>query len=217
MAYEYFIHDSPYKIVAFSAEKEYIKQKSKFGLPIIPFEIIETIYSPKEYVMFIAIGYMKLNYVRAKFYSQAKEKGYELISYISPKAFIWHNVEIGENCFILEDNVLQAFVKIGNNVILWSGNHIGHGTVIHNHCYISSHVVISGFCDIGENCFVGVNATFGDTVKVGKNCLIAAGTTVVKSISEGKVYYNSIKMQSKDFKELSAPSREMFEPPEVNL
>ncbi len=38
IAYEYFTHDSPYNVVAFSAEKEYIDKNRLFGLPIIPFE-----------------------------------------------------------------------------------------------------------------------------------------------------------------------------------
>ena len=52
----------------------------------------------------------------------------------------------GDNCFILEDNTVQPFVTIGNNVTLWSGNHIGHDSVIEDDCFISSHVVVSGTC-----------------------------------------------------------------------
>ena len=107
--------------------------------------------------MFVAVSYTHLNRVRTKLYEQAKNKGYSLASYVSSKAFVWRNVEIGENCFIMENNVLQSNVKIGNNVTLWSGNHVGHRTVIRNNCFLSSHVTISGFCDIGENCFLGVN------------------------------------------------------------
>ena len=31
---------------------------------------------------------------------------------------MWHNVEVGENSFIFENNVVQHRVRIGNNVIL---------------------------------------------------------------------------------------------------
>ena len=57
---------------------------------------------------------------------------------------VWARHEIGENCFIFEDNTIQPFVKIGDDVVLWSGNHIGHHAEIGDHCFISSHVVISG-------------------------------------------------------------------------
>ena len=88
--------------------------------------------------MFIAMGYKRLNRLRTKFFDSAEEKGYDLISYVSSKAFIWRNVEIGKNCFIFEDNTIQPFVNIGNNVTLWSGNHIGHHSIIEKNCFISS-------------------------------------------------------------------------------
>ena len=49
---------------------------------------------------------------------------------------------------ILENNVIQTNVSIGNNVILWSGNHVGHRSTIEDHVHMSSHCVISGFCTI---------------------------------------------------------------------
>ena len=188
MAYEYFTHDSNYEVVAFSAEKVYIKKNSLFGLPIIPFEDVESLYNPKIYKMFIAVSFTQLNRVRTRLCKQAKSKGYSLASYISSKAFVWKNVEIGENCFILENNVLQYRVKIGNNVTLWSGNHIGHRAVIKDNCFISSQVAVSGFCEVGENCFIGVNACIADGLKIAKDCIIGAGSVVLKDTFEGLVY-----------------------------
>ena len=48
---------------------------------------------------------------------------------------------IGENTFIFEANVVQPGVTVGDNVVLWSGNHIGHDSVIEDHCFIASHAV----------------------------------------------------------------------------
>ena len=47
-----------------------------------------------------------------------------------------------------------------------SGNHIGHHSVIRDHAFISSHVVVSGRVEIGEQCFVGVNATLRDHIRL---------------------------------------------------
>ena len=116
-----------------------------------------------------------------------KAKGYKLASYISSKAYIGYEVEIGENCFIMENNVIQTFAKIGNNVVLWSGNHIGHSSIIHDNCFISSHVVISGFCEIGENTFVGVNTSVANNVKIGNYCLIGLGCIIVKDVAENSI------------------------------
>lgn len=175
IAYEYFTYDSPYEVVAFSVEKAFLKLNKLLGLPIVPFEELKTLYDPANYKIFVAISYTQLNRIRTRLYKEAKQKGFTAVSYVSSKAFVWHNVEIGENSFIFENNVLQYHVKVGNNVILWSGNHVGHQTIIRDNCYISSHVVISGFCDIGERCFLGVNSSFNDKTRVAHDCVIGSG------------------------------------------
>jgi len=191
LAFEYFTYDSPYEVIAFAVEREYAKKDALFGLPVVAFEEIERHYSPEEHAAFVAISYTQLNRVRARLYQETKRKGYGCVSYISSRAFVWRNVEIGENCFILENNVLQYAVRVGNNVVLWSGNHVGHQTVIHDNVFVSSHVVISGYCDIGENCFLGVNSCLANNVNIGKDCLIGMGALVNKDTEERKVYVGS--------------------------
>jgi sugar O-acyltransferase (sialic acid O-acetyltransferase NeuD family) len=188
IAYEYFKHDSPYEVAAFAVEQAFRKRDELFGRPVVPLEDLERTYDPAAYGVFVAVTYTQLNRVRARLYQAVKEKGYQPISYVSSRAFVWHNVSIGENCFIFENNVVQYRVAIGNNVVLWSGNHIGHRSVIRDHCFISSHVVVSGYCEIGESCFLGVNSSIGDHVKVASDCIIGAGAVVVKDTQPGKVY-----------------------------
>lgn len=188
IAYEYFTYDSEYEVVAFSVEKSYIETDSLFDLPVVPFEDIEKLYSPDNYYLYVAVTYTQLNRIRARLYNAAKQKGFRCASYISSKAFVWRNVEVGENSFIFENNVLQYHVKVGNNVVLWSGNHIGHRTVIEDHVYIASHAVISGYCRIGEFSFLGVNCSFNDNITVANNNIIGNGAVVAKNTEPGKVY-----------------------------
>lgn len=188
IAYEYFTHDSPYSVVAFSVEKDFIKKEKLFELPVVPFEELQKKYPPQEYKIFVAIAYSQFNRIRERLYKEAKNKGYKIVSYVSSKAFVWKNVKIGENCFVFEDNTVQPFVKIGNNVVLWSGNHIGHHSIIKDNCFISSHVVVSGLCEVGKYSFLGVNATIIDNIKIADNCFIGAGATILKDTEEGKVY-----------------------------
>ncbi|MED0652870.1 acetyltransferase [Anoxybacillus geothermalis] len=188
IAYEYFTYDSPYEVVAFSVEENFYTKDTLFGLPVLPFEELEKHYSPMEYKVFVAITFTKFNRVRTRLLQEAKAKGYTPVSYISSRAFVWRDVEIGENCFIFENNVLQYGVRLGNNIVLWSGNHIGHQSVIKDNCFLSSHVVVSGYCEIGENCFLGVNSTLVNNIKIAKDCFIAAGAVVTKNTEEGRIY-----------------------------
>lgn len=182
----YLTNDSDYEVVAFTVTADHIEAPEFEGLPLVPFESIESKYPPAEYGMFVAAGYRDLNRMRAGFYERAKAKGYELITYISSKCTYWGN-QIGDNCFIFEDNTVQPFGTIGNNVVLWSGNHIGHHVSIGDHTFIAAHVVISGHVTIGTHCFVGVNSTFRDAISIGNYCIIGAGAIVMKSTGDKKL------------------------------
>lgn len=185
IAYEYFTFDSEYEVVAFTVSKEFLTKNELFGLPIIPFEDIENQFPASKYELHIALVYNSLNRIRRKFYLEAKEKGYHLANYVSSKAFIWRNVELGDNVFIFEDNTIQPFVKIGSNNVFWSGNHIGHHSEIGSHNFFSSHVVISGFCMIGNSNFFGVNSTVNNNIQIGDDCIIGSGSLIVKSTLSG--------------------------------
>lgn len=191
LAHYYFTKDSQHNIAAFTIDKEYINNETYLNIPLLDFETIEKHYPPNEYKMFIALSYAKVNKLRTEKYNQAKEKGYELISYISSRATIFDNVIIGDNCFILEDNTIQPFVKIGNNVTLWSGNHIGHHSVIEDNCFIASHIVISGGVRVEPFCFIGVNSTIRDHVVIARECVIGADCLINENTQEKGVYTSS--------------------------
>jgi sugar O-acyltransferase (sialic acid O-acetyltransferase NeuD family) len=197
----YFQIDSPHQVVAFTLDKNYIKENTFEGLPIVPFEDIEKQYPPSEFQMFIAIAYGEMNKLRERKFYEAKQKGYHLVSYISSKCTYLSPYKCGENCFIFEDNTIQPFVQIKDNVTIWSGNHIGHHSIIHSHNFISSHVVISGHCEIESNCFLGVNSTIAHYVKIAKGTLIGAGAIITKNTEPDSVYVpaKSVKLDKKSF------------------
>ncbi len=188
LAHYYFSTDSDYEVVAFTLDAEYITETTFCGLPVVPFEAVNQQYSPEEHEFFVALSYSKLNAVRKEKYLAAKALGYRLASFISSRATVLNEGRIGENCFIFEDNTIQPFVVIGNNVTLWSGNHIGHHSVIHDHCFIASHVVVSGGVEIGEQCFVGVNATLRDHIRIGERCVLGAGTLLLADAEAEGLY-----------------------------
>jgi sugar O-acyltransferase (sialic acid O-acetyltransferase NeuD family) len=188
LANYYFDIDSDYEVVAFTVNKNYITSPQFEGKPVVAFETLAEQYPPSEYKLFIALSYADMNRIRAQKYSEAKLMGYELISYISSKCSFLSQFKVGDNCFILEDNTIQPFVKIGSNVTLWSGNHIGHHSIIHDHNFISSHVVISGHCEIESNCFLGVNSTLAHKVKLATGTLLGAGVVISKNTEANRVY-----------------------------
>ena len=197
LAHFYFSSDSEYKVVAFTVDAAYLTETTFCGLPVIAFEEVTTLFAPEQCDIFVALSYSKLNAVRKEKYLAAKALGYRLASFISSRATVLNDGRIGENCFIFEDNTIQPFVTIGNNVTLWSGNHIGHHSAIKDHCFIASHVVISGGVEIGEQCFIGVNATLRDHIKIGDRCVIGAGAVLLADAEPEGVYIGTATERSK--------------------
>jgi sugar O-acyltransferase (sialic acid O-acetyltransferase NeuD family) len=188
IAYVYLSKDSPYDVAAFTVNEAYRRDRTLLGLEVVPFEQVEVLYPPSEYRMFVAVGYTDMNRGRARVCGESKQKGYELITYVNSKAIQWGDIEVGENCFVLENSVIQPFVKIGNGVVIWSGAFIGHDSCIGDHCFIAPQVTIAGNVTMGEHCFVGANATVRDGIRIAPECLIGPGALITRDTTVGSAY-----------------------------
>ena len=188
LAHHYFTRDARREIVAFTVDRQYRQGDSYLGLPLYAFDEIQERCPPATHDLFVAVSYVKMNRVRAERYEAAKHLGYTLPSYVSPRCSFLTDAPVGDNCFILEDNTIQPFVEIGSDVTLWSGNHIGHESVIDDHCFVSSHVVVAGHVRIRPYCFIGVNATLRDGITIAPRTLVGAGAVVTKDTVEDGVY-----------------------------
>jgi sugar O-acyltransferase (sialic acid O-acetyltransferase NeuD family) len=188
LAHYYFTTDSPYEVVAFAVDRAFRTGDTFEGLPLIDAEEAPQRFPPADYDMFVAMSYAKMNAVRAEKYAHMKAAGYRLASYISSRCSYLSQTPPGDNCFILEDNTIQPFVTIGNDVTLWSGNHIGHDATIEDHCFITSHVVVSGYVRIGTRSFIGVNATLRNSITIAPQTLIGAGAIIMKDTKPKEVY-----------------------------
>ncbi|MGH8599020.1 MAG: acetyltransferase [Burkholderiales bacterium] len=191
IACEYFDCDSDYEVVAFSVERDYLEEPELAGRPVVAYETLDAHFPPSKADVFVAIPASQLNRLRTRFYLDAKHRGYGFATYVSSRAFVWRNAEIGENSFVFEGNVIQPFVRIGNNCVLWSGNHVGHRSIVRDNVFIASHAVISGYCEIGESSFIGVNSTFNDHVRVAPDNVIGAGALLTRNTEPGRIYVGS--------------------------
>lgn len=188
LASAYFQRDSEHEVVAFTVDHGFRREDELLGLPLVDFEEVSRLYPPERFDMFVAMSYAKMNQARAAKYQAARELGYHLVSYVSSRCTFLTDHPVGDNCFILEDNTIQMGVEIGSDVTLWSGNHIGHDSVIEDHCFIASHVVVSGHVRVRSYCFIGVNATLRNSITVAPRTLIGAGAVILGDTVEGGVY-----------------------------
>lgn len=184
----YFSRDSPHTVAGFTVDGEFMKESTFEGHPVVAFDEVTSAFPPNRFEMFVALSYTDMNRVRAEKYSEARARGYGLVSYVSSRCTFLTEHPVGDNCFILEDNTIQPFVVIGSDVTLWSGNHIGHHGRIGDHCFVTSHVVVSGRVTIGERAFIGVNATIRNGVTIGPRTLVGAGALIMKDTNPGTVH-----------------------------
>jgi sugar O-acyltransferase (sialic acid O-acetyltransferase NeuD family) len=188
LAHFYFTTDTARSVAAFTVDAAFKTADTFCGLPVVAFDQVTARFPAASHDLFVAVSYNQLNQLRAAKVAEARAKGYALASYCSSRATVLTRETIGDNCFILEDNTIQPFVKIGHNVTLWSGNHVGHHSIIEDDCFITSHVVISGGVRIGSKCFIGVNATLRDHITLGESSIIGAGAVILRNVAPHSLY-----------------------------
>ena len=203
LAHYYLTNDSEHEVVAFCVDEKYIPESKTFcDLPVVAFEQVEHEFPPESHQFFAPMSPQRMNRLREEIYYKIKQKNYTLISYISSKATLFDN-PIGDNCFILENNTIQPFTTIGNNVILWSGNHIGHHSTIKDHIMFTSQVVMSGHCTIENYCTLGVNATIRDGITIAEGTFVAMAASIIKNTEPWGLYKGNPAVKSeKSTKEL---------------
>jgi len=180
--------DSSYTVRGFTVDSEMIEADEFLGLPLVDFNEVSRHFSPDEHRMFIAVGYLQTNRLRAERYRQAREMGYSCVSYVSSHAAVAPDLVLGENCFVGANVVIQPTVQIGDNVTVRDQSFVGHDTIIGDHCFLAAGATIAGKVTIEPYSLLGVNATVKDGVRVGEGCIIGAGVTLLQDAQAKEVY-----------------------------
>lgn len=172
----YYLTQDGTNVDGFVLNKQYVSQNT-YPLPAKLYAIEDVIeeYGAGNIDVYLTIGYTQMNDVREKVYTQLKEAGVNICSYIHPTAYIAKNVCIGEGCIVLENVILQPYVSVGTCNILWQGVNISHHSVMKDYNYLAPIVSIAGCCGIGNNCFFGINATLIDHINVEDYCFVNGG------------------------------------------
>jgi sugar O-acyltransferase (sialic acid O-acetyltransferase NeuD family) len=174
------------RVVGFTVDAAYATEETFHGLPVVPFEDLERHFPPSQALLLGPLSYRRMNEFRRDRHAEAKARGYRFASYIDPRSSVMTDV-IGENCFILEANVIQPFAQVGDGVIIWSGSHVGHHGVIDDFAFLSSHVCLGGGVHIGERCFLSGKSGVESGLRVGAGAFVGSGAKVRRDIPEGGV------------------------------
>lgn len=90
LAHYYLKHDSGHDVVAFTVTRDFLPSEPNFeDKPVVPFEELETVYSPDEFWLLAPLSPRGMNRWREQIFLEAKARGYRFISYVSSRATIF--------------------------------------------------------------------------------------------------------------------------------
>jgi sugar O-acyltransferase (sialic acid O-acetyltransferase NeuD family) len=167
------------RIVGFTVDTAYRNAETFHGL--VAWDQLEDHFPASSVKLLGPLSYRRFNDFRRERHLEGKARGYAFTSFIHPASHVYTH-EIGENCFILENNVIQPFVRIGAGVMIWSSNHIGHHAVIGDYCFLASHVGLGSGVRLGESCFLGGKAGVETGVEIGAASFLGGGAIVKRSL-----------------------------------
>lgn len=176
----------PDRIVGFTVDAAFRRGDSFAGRPLVDWEHLERYFPPNQVKLLGPLSYRRLNEFRRNRHREGKERGYSFASFIHPAC---HNYaeHIGENTFILESNIIQPFVRIGDGVMMWSGNHIGHHCIVGDYCFFASQVGLGSGVQLGDECFLLGKAGVESGLRIGPRSFLGTAVIVRKHLEAGSV------------------------------
>jgi sugar O-acyltransferase (sialic acid O-acetyltransferase NeuD family) len=187
-ARRYFQWDTPHQVVGYVVDREFQSISMFNDCRVVTVDEAVTVFPPEDVLAFVPLGAAKMNQLRAEKYALLKSLGYRFVSYVHSSNKLEGRCDIGENCFILENQSINFDVMIGDNVVVWSGCQIGDRSRIGDHVFMGSHVVINGDAEIGDNAYLGSNCTVSNGVHVAPQSFIGANALISQNTSERAVH-----------------------------
>lgn len=196
VAHYYFTHDSSYRVAAFTVDGTYLKEPSHRGLPVVAFEDLPRAFPPDRFQVFVAVGIAEVNQLRARKVAAAEAAGYRLASFVSSRAVVHPDLQVRGNTMIMEGSVLQPFVEVGKNCILWSTSRLGFHTRLADDCWVVC-AIFGESVRVGAGTFVGLNATVAPGLTIGRQSIIGAGALVMNDTPDYAVLKGAASQVSK--------------------
>lgn len=110
------------------------------------------------------------NFKRMELMALLLERGFKLEPFISPRAMLAGNVQVGANAFIGDGAIVGHSSRIDYNSVLLPGVQVGSGAYIRPSCWLETGVTVGDSTQIGAHCTLRMGALVGPKVKIGRNC-----------------------------------------------
>lgn len=175
------------EIIGFTVDKAYMTSETFNGLPVYPFEELETYVYSKEVSILNTMGYMRMNDVRRQKHLECKSRGLSVFTFISKNAQVYTK-EIGEGCIIMPGSYVGPVTKIGECCVVWPGAVLSHHNTIGDNCWIAPSCCLGGGAKVNRNCFFGLGSTIRNEIELAEYTFVGAHSYVGKDTVRGGAY-----------------------------
>ena len=183
----YLEQDSGHRVAAYTVDAEHLTSSRFRGRPVLAFDEVAREFPPASHRMMVAVGVQKVNRLRAARVAAAEAKGYELASFVSPRAPVPTGLAVGPNTVIMEESLIEPGVTIGADTIVWPTTRIGYGSRVGDHCWLVC-AALGAEVTVEDFAFLGLNATVAAGLHVGRGAVVGAGAVLLEDAADDAVY-----------------------------
>lgn len=136
------------------------------------------------------------------FYYKKKPDGYDRM-HTCGSVHLHDDVEIGALCTI--DAGVTGITKIGKGTKIDNQVHIGHDTVVGEHCLMAANVGLAGCVRVEDHVTLWGQVGCASDVTIGRGAVVLAQSGISKDLEGGKTYFGSPCAEVKEkFREMAA-------------
>ncbi len=125
------------------------------------------------------------NRKREQVFEKLLKNGCKIMTLKSLSASVSTTSIIENGTFVNRNVSINAFARIGKNVILNTGCVIEHECIISDSVHIAPGAVLAGNVSVGERTFVGANSVIKQGIVIGADVIIGAGSVIIENIPDG--------------------------------
>jgi UDP-perosamine 4-acetyltransferase len=146
-------------------------------------DLEDTGYRPDQVLLLNGIGSAGPIGRRRLVYLELLAQGWQFLSLVHRAAVVSPLAgPLGNGHQVLAGGVINAGVRLGDNVLVNSGAIVEHGCRIGSHSHVASGATVCGDCVIGESVHIGAGATLIQGIEIGFGAVIAAGAVVTADV-----------------------------------
>ena len=113
-----------------------------------------------------------------------KAKGANFATYISKRAIVGTEVQIGEGTMICPGAIVTTNVSLGQHVLLNIATSVSHDCLVGNYVTLSPGARATGGCILTDDVYMGVNSSLLPRVSLAMGITVGAGAVVTKSYEQ---------------------------------